>query len=146
MERRTGLGTIERGVCVLGLATLAVACAGENLFTATVGGAGSTPDLTITAPGASATTPLGDSIKVITQVTAADRADFVVYSGAYTPGGRNAFAAKTETLNGQISVELTAYLVAVGGRHTAGSAYIVVEMTEVLDMIGKDSVKVTIIS
>ena len=77
---------------------------------------------------------------------AADRADSVVYIGAYTPGGRNAFAAKTETLNGQISVELTAYLVAVGGRQTAGSAYIVVEMTEVLDMIGKDSVKVTIIS
>jgi hypothetical protein len=44
-----------------------------------------------------------------------------------------------------IRVELTNYLVAVDAQ-AAGSVYIVVEVTDVLGMTGRDSVKVTIIS
>lgn len=118
------------------------ACAGENLFSlaAAVGSQGPTVDITV--PTTNFTIAVGDSILVQATVNATNGATSASYNGWYEDESA-AYTGETETLNGVPSATLNNYLRAAPGQ-TAGSAYIVVEVTDGIGGTGIDSVKVTI--
>lgn len=135
-RRRVALSVVASGL-------LFSACAGENLFSlvATAGALG--PTVLITAPGEGFTISVGDSIQILAEVTAPDGATSAAYRGDYAASGDSAYTAESEPLNGIAFVRLDNSLRAVDGQ-AAGSVYIVVEVTDQMGEVGKDSVKITI--
>lgn len=130
-------------LCALASILLLSACSGENLFSLAAGVGELGPTVQITTPSEGFTISLGDSIQVSAEVTAPDGAASAAYRGAYANSGTAAYTAETETLGDLTFVRLDNRLLAADGQ-VAGSVYIVVEVTDVLGAIGKDSVKVTI--
>ena len=125
------------GVGVLG------ACAGENLFSlaATAGQTG--PDVEITNPTSGATAIVGDSVRVQASVSAPNGAASVVYSGTYGADGDAAYVQETNDLNGLVNLSLSNRLRAVPGQR-AGTAIVVVSVTDRAGETGADTVTVTI--
>ena len=119
-------------------------CSGENLFSlsASVGELG--PDVAMTSPGEGSTIAPGDSISVAADVTSSSGVSSVAYRGTYV-SGTAAYVAETETLAGETTVTLSNFLLAADGQ-VAGQVYIVVEATDQVGGVGKDSVKVTIVN
>jgi hypothetical protein len=136
-------GRAVAAICFLAGTLVLSACAGENLFslTAGAGAAGATVD--ITAPGEGFTVALGDSVLVLTDVTAPDRATLVTYRGTHPDTGDDAYIGQTETLGNVPAATLQTYLKAADTQ-VSGSAYVVVEVTDALGQTGIDSVKVSI--
>jgi len=130
-------------VCALAGGLFLSACAGENLFSLTAGTGATGPTVGMTAPGEGFTIAVGDSILVLATVTAPDGATSVAYSATFTDSGEAAYTAETETLGNVPAANLNNYLKAAPGQ-VAGLAYVVVEVTDALGAMGKDSVKVTI--
>lgn len=125
-----------------GVAVLS-ACAGEHLLTgvSAVGERG--PSVEITAPTTGATAEVGDSILVETTVTAQSGAAVVVYTGLYEVEEDAAYVQETADLNGLVNLSLSNYLRAVAGQR-AGTAVVVVAVTDQAGDTGADTVTVTI--
>lgn len=123
---------------------LLAACAGENLFT----GLGTSVE--VTAPAVDITTPtegfnkaLGDSLRVEANVNAPNGAASVRYSATYEADGTAAYTSETVGLDGSMSVTLSETLAAVAGQ-IAGTALVVVEVTDQAGESGADTVTVVI--
>jgi hypothetical protein len=143
---RTERNRAARRAPVLGLlATLAAlgACAGENLFSLATSSGAVGPDVELTSPSDAFTLTIGDSIRVRANVNAPQGGGSVVYRASYAGTETAAFTSETQNLNGLVVATLDNYLKAAAAQ-TAGSAYIVVEVTDLAGAMGKDSVKVTI--
>ena len=119
------------------------ACAGENLFSlaASVGQTG--PDVEITSPTSGATATIGDSVLVTATVSASNGAASVVYSGTYGAEGDAAYVQETSDLNGLVNLSLSNRLRAVPSQR-AGTAIVVVSVTDQAGETGADTVTVTI--
>lgn len=144
MARVTGGIRFGRGFALALGAMVATGCAGENLFglPGSVGDQSGAPVVEITAPAEGAGVVLGDSVLVSAEVTAANGGGAIVYRGSYADG-TDAFVPEFGNMNGVAASTLTNYLRAAGGQ-TAGSAYIVVEVTGLGGGLGKDSVQITL--
>ena len=130
-------------LCAIAGGLFLSACAGENLFSLTAGSGATGPTVGITTPGEGFTIAVGDSILVLADVTAPDGATSATYSATFTDTGDAAYTTETETLGNVPAANLNNYLKAADGQ-VAGLAYVVVEITDALGAMGKDSVKVTI--
>jgi len=131
-------------VSVLVSALVLGACRGENLFslTGTVSGGG--PSVMITAPVGGLTVLPGDSILIVAEITASAGLSTVGYRGEYADSiGGDAYIAETAAGAGVSSLSVNNRLRAVAGQ-VVGSAYIIVEATDLAGAQGADSVKVTI--
>lgn len=130
-------------LCVLASTLGLSACSGENLFSLAAGVGELGPTVLITAPSEGFTISVGDSILILAEVNAPDGASSAAYGGVYVTSGDAAYTAETETLGDLAFVRLNNRLLAADGQ-VAGAVFIVVEVTDVLGAIGKDSVRVTI--
>ena len=132
-----------KALSVLLVASVASACAGENLFSlaASTGDVG--PLVDVTAPTEGFTIALGDSVLVTATVTANSGAQTASYRANYVGGSSAAFTAETESLGGIAAATLTNYLAAAAGQ-TEGDVYVVVEVTDGAGLTGADSVKVSV--
>jgi hypothetical protein len=119
------------------------ACAGENLFSLSAGVGTTGPAVGITAPGEGFTIALGDSVLVLADVTAPDRATLATYRGTHPDTGDDAYIGQTATLGSVPAANLRTYLKAADTQ-VVGAAYVVVEVTDALGQTGIDSVRVTI--
>lgn len=144
MNRIVIAGTRTRAAMALaaGVAVLS-ACAGENLFTGLAAVAQGGPSVEITEPTTGATAELGDSILVEATVTAQGGAALVVYTGRYEVDEEAAYVQETRDLNGLVNLSLSNHLRAVPGQR-AGTAVVVVEVTDLAGDTGADTVTVTI--
>lgn len=139
-DRRPGVATF---MALVAAGVMMSACAGENLFSlAATGGAGG-PDVEITSPTENFTIAIGDSIRIQANVNVPNGGGPVLYRGTYSGTTQDAYTSETANLNGLVVATLDNRLRAVTGQ-TAGSVYLVVEVTGLGGGIGKDSVKVTI--
>lgn len=137
-------GKLRNTLSVLVSGLVLSGCAGENLFSLAASVAEAAVEVSITTPGEGATIAPGDSISIAANLIAATGLSSVTFRGNYTPGGELAYTTETGTLAGETSLNVTNFLLAVGGQ-TAGSVYIVVEASDLIGGMGKDSVKVTIV-
>ena len=119
------------------------ACAGENLFSLAATGGASGPEVNITAPVDNFSIALGDSIRIQASVSAPNGAGTVVYRANYDGTQTPAFTSETANLNGLAVATLDNRLKAAAGQ-TAGSVYVVVEVTGLGGNMGKDSVKIVV--
>lgn len=133
---------VRAPLAVMAAVGILSACAGENLFSAAGTGARG-PDVEITEPTTGATAELGDSILVEATVTAQSGAAAVVYTGRYEVEEDAAYVQETTDLNGLVNLSLSNYLRAAPGQR-AGTAVVVVEVTDQAGDTGADTVTVTI--
>lgn len=138
---------VRPGAALAVLASVAIlsACAGENLFTFPVTGTEPGPGVEITAPTEGQEALVGDSILVMASVSAPTGAASVVYSGVYEIDGSSAYTGETASLNGLVNVSLTNHLRASPGQ-VAGTAVVVVSVTDQAGETSADSVTVTIVN
>ena len=139
IARKTG----RNAALTLGAALFFSGCAGENLFSVAAAVSELGPEVLITAPGEGFTVSVGDSILVLAEVTASGGAVTAEYRGTYSGTDDPAYTAETESLGGVSFVRLNNQLKAADAQ-VAGSAYIVVQVTDQAGAVSKDSVKVTI--
>lgn len=119
------------------------ACAGENLFSAAGSLGEGGPSVEITQPTTGATAEIGDSILVQATVTAQSGAASAVYTGLYEVEEDAAYVQETADLNGLVNLSLSNYLRAAAGQR-AGTAFVVVTVTDQAGETGADTVTVTI--
>jgi len=137
--------TTRRKAALTVLASLTVlgACAGENIFSLTAGAGSVGPTVNVTAPAENLALALGDSVLVRADVNAPAGATTLQINSTYA-GGTAAFTAYTNAaLGSAATVAVNRWLQPAAGQ-VAGSAYIVVQVTDLSGAVGKDSVKVTI--
>lgn len=133
--------TEVRLLATLLAAGAAGACAGENLFT-NPGVGSSAPQVEITAPAAGAQIVQGASVSVAANATAQAGGANVEYRGI-NADGTAAFVSQSASLNGLVSLELSATLASAPTQAT-GSAKIIVRVTDQSGGVGADTVSVTI--
>ncbi len=145
MSGRLGMrkGAFRSGLALLAAVATLSACEGQNLFVGPVSAGGTGPDVEITVPIAGVESVIGDSILVQAEVTASRGAASATYSGIYPADGTTAFTAESADLNGLSSVFLSNYLRASPGQ-VAGTAIVIVSVTDLSGQEGADSVTVTI--
>lgn len=137
-KRRRAVFTVFASLTVL------AACAGENIFSLAAGVGSVGPSVSVTAPAASLVIALGDSVLVKADVNAPAGASVLQVTSSYTTGGSAAFVGFTDAALGSATVvEVSEWLQASVGQ-VAGSAYIVVQVTDLAGAVAKDSVKVTV--
>ena len=140
---RTKTARRSGAVTVLASLTVLAACAGENLFTLQAVLSGLGPTVDITAPADAFVVALGDSLLVEADLAATAGLSRVQVRTPHAVGGAPAFDEIDDPLGSAATFALSAWLQAADGQ-VAGSAYIVVEVTDIDGAMTKDSVKVDI--
>lgn len=143
MIRALMKGTDLRALTALAAVGVFGACAGENLFSVAGTGAGGAPTVEITAPTAGAEFAVGAPVSVAANGTAQSGGANAEFKGVYAADGAAAYTAQTVSVSGLVNVALTAELSAAPGQ-TAGTAVIIVTLTDQAGNTGADSVSVTI--
>jgi hypothetical protein len=115
------------------------ACTGDNLFTGLGRSVPQKPEVTITAPPAGITVPVGDSVRVTATIESTQGVSQVSFSGILDAGG-GAFTAVDVTLPNPRDTTLSRVLRRTTS--TAGGARIIVEATDILGRRGSDTVAV----
>ncbi|MDX1494194.1 MAG: hypothetical protein R3253_09055 [Longimicrobiales bacterium] len=132
-----------RALAALAAVGVLGACAGENLFTVPGTGSGGSPTVEITAPTAGATFSVGAPVSVAANGTAQAGGATAEFKGVYSADGATAYTPQSVSISGLVNVALSAELVAAPGQ-AAGTAVIIVTLTDQAGNRGADSVTVTI--
>lgn len=120
------------------------ACSGENLFTLQALDVETGPEVDIVQPASGIEKVVGDSILVEAQVSAPSGASTISYTGVYSADRTTAYTAETEEGNGLNALPLSNYLRAAPGQE-AGTAIVVVSVTDLAGETGADTVTVNIV-
>ena len=122
------------------------ACRGENLFSLTATVAPSVPEVLITAPGAGFTVAAGDSVLVLAEITGQEGIVSIALGGEYADSlGGLAYIPSVVSGAGATFVRVNEYLEAAAAQQL-GEVYITVAATDATGAVGRDSVKIAIIS
>lgn len=134
---------VRAALASMAIVAVLSACTGENLFSAagSVGQGG--PSVEIITPTSGASAEIGDSILVETTITAQSGAASAVYTGTYEVEEDAAYVQETTDLNGLVNLSLSNYLRAAPDQR-AGTAVVVVTVTDQAGETGADTVTVTV--
>ncbi|MDH3271619.1 MAG: hypothetical protein OEN56_09820 [Gemmatimonadota bacterium] len=138
-----GRGRLRAAIAAAVGIVILSACEGKNLFTISATGGETGPTVEITTPSVGFTIAVGDSILIEANVNAPSGGNQATYKGVAEGSGSVLYTQETADLNGLVVVTLSNYLRAAPGQ-TAGSANIIVEVSDALGEIGADTVSVTI--
>lgn len=132
---------LRAAITALASITVLAACAGENIFSLTAGSGSVGPTVNVTAPAENLALALGDSVLVRADVNAPGGAASLEITSTYT-GGAAAFTSYTNPALGSVTtLTVNRWLQPAAGQ-VVGSAYIVVQVTNLTGAVGRDSVKV----
>ena len=131
--------------CAIMGATFLGACRGENLFSLAASVAQPGPTVNMTQPGPGYTIAPGDSIRILAEVNSPAGLSTVDYRGTYPADGSDAYVGESASFPGEPFRRLDNWLQPAAGQ-VAGDVYIVIEATDLTGAMGKDSVKIQIIS
>jgi hypothetical protein len=116
------------------------------LFSLTATVAGTEPQIVITAPGGGLTVSAGDSVLVLAEVTGQEGLSTIVLSGEYADSvGGEAYIPAIVQGAGAAFVRVNRYIQPATAQ-VLGDVYVRVVATDAAGAVGRDSVKIAIVS